>query len=348
MELWQRPYGVIFMKTTREGKRFTLAAFLIAVAAINTGNNLIYLILSLMISFLLLSVLLLKINLSGLMLEVYISSPLFAGRESTAVFSITNKKRFIPSYSLRVSADTGFSNSYYNLIPSSDKVRREITVMFLKRGVYSYGNFYVRSGFPFILLEDKRSLKVSGEILVYPPLIDVDGIVPEISGPGIADTIRLKGSDGDVYSIREFGYGDDWHKIHWKASARASALLVREFAEQEFRRMTVVIDNLMPAEQEIFEKAVSLSASISKLFIEMGFHVRLLSCKKVIPFGNGDEHLFRILDTLAVIKEEDVWECPVSYNYDTDGISILVLKNQGSRPDGCASSCEIVIYADTI
>ncbi|OGW32565.1 MAG: hypothetical protein A2X59_06110 [Nitrospirae bacterium GWC2_42_7] len=336
------------MKTTREGKRFILAAFLIAVAAINTGNNLIYLILSMMISFLLLSVLLLKINLSGLMLEVYISSPLFAGEETTAVFSITNKKRFIPSYSVRVTADTDFSNAYYTLIPSSSTVRKETPVIFPKRGLYSYGNFYVQSGFPFILLEDRRPVKVSGEILVYPTLIEVDGIIPEISGSEIAETIRVKGSGDEIHSIREFGYGDDWHKILWKVSARASTLLVREFAEHEFRRVTIITDNLRPVEPEMFEKAVSLSASISKLFIEMGFHVRLLSCKKVVPFGSGDEHLFRILDTLAVIKEENSWECPASYNYDTDGISIVVLKKQGSMLTGCASSCDIVIYADNI
>lgn len=336
------------MKTTREGKRFILAAFLIAVAALNTGNNLIYLILSLMISFLLLSVLLLKINLSGLILEIDISSPMFAGKDSAAFFSIKNKKRFIPSYSIRVSAETGFKNVYYAHIPSLGTLRKETPVRLPKRGVYSYGNFYVHSGFPFILMEDKMPVKVTGEILVYPPLIDVDDLIPEISGSGMAEKIRARGSGDDIHSIREFGYGDDWHKILWKASARASVLLVREFVEQEFRRVTLVVDNLMPVEPEIFEKAVALSASISKLFIEMGFHVRLLLCKKVIPFGSADEHLFRILDILAVIKEENSWECPASYNYDTDGISVAVLKTQGSRLIGCASSCDIVIYADTI
>lgn len=336
------------MRPTREGKRFILAAFLIAVAAINTGNNLIYLILSLMISFLLLSVLLLKLNLSGLTLEVNIRSPLFAGEERTAVFFVRNKKRFIPSYSIRVSSDTGFLDAYYALIPSSSTCRMDSTVKFPKRGVYSYGNFFVQSGFPFILLQDKMPVKISGKILVYPPLIDVDGIIPELSGSGIAETIRVKGSGDEIHSIREFGYGDDWHKILWKASARASTLLVREFAEQEFRRVTLIADNLMPVEPEIFERTVSLSASIAKLFIEMGFHVRLLSCKKVIPFGSGDEHLFRILDTLAVIKEDNLWECPASYSYDTDGISVAVLKSQGSMLTGCASSCDIVIYADSI
>jgi hypothetical protein len=70
------------MKTTPEGKRFLLATFLITVAAVNTGNNLIYLILSLMLSFILLSIVLLKINLSGLSLEVSINPPVFAINDS--------------------------------------------------------------------------------------------------------------------------------------------------------------------------------------------------------------------------------------------------------------------------
>ena len=58
------------MKITREGKRFILTTVLIGVAALNTGNNLIYLIFSLMLSFIALAIVLLRINLSGITLEV--------------------------------------------------------------------------------------------------------------------------------------------------------------------------------------------------------------------------------------------------------------------------------------
>ena len=79
------------MKFTREGKRFFLATALIAVAAVNTGNNLIYLILSLMLSFTTLSYIILRINLSSLLLEVSFSGPVFAGEPARAVLFIDRK-----------------------------------------------------------------------------------------------------------------------------------------------------------------------------------------------------------------------------------------------------------------
>jgi len=67
------------METTREGRRFILAACLIGLAAFNTGNNLIYLIFSLMLSLAALSLLTLRINLSGISARVYLGHPVFAG-----------------------------------------------------------------------------------------------------------------------------------------------------------------------------------------------------------------------------------------------------------------------------
>ena len=83
------------MKITREGKRFILATGLIAVAAVNTGNNLIYLIFSLMLSFILLAVMLLRMNLSRISLEVSIDHPVFASEQTYASFTIKNSKKLI-------------------------------------------------------------------------------------------------------------------------------------------------------------------------------------------------------------------------------------------------------------
>ena len=66
------------MKSTREGKRFFLAAFMIALAAFNTGNNLIYLILSMMLAIFFLSIIVLKINMRKLVLKVYQDNPVYA------------------------------------------------------------------------------------------------------------------------------------------------------------------------------------------------------------------------------------------------------------------------------
>lgn len=334
------------MKITREGKRFIIAAILIAVAAVNTGNNLIYLIFSLMLSFALLAVVMLRINLSGISLGVSIDHPVFAGEQTYAFFTIKNGKKLIPAYSIRVTASGAASPVYCAFIAPKDSVKKEIKITFGKRGLCSYENIFIRSGFPFILFEKITAMKVSGEALVYPALMDIEQAIPDISGregPGIGKTT---GTGNEIHSLREFRYGDDWRNIHWKASAKASSLMVKEYALTDIRKITVIIDNLNPSGEAAFEKILSLAASLAEHFLEAGYFVRVLSCKKVIPFGSGNEHLFKTLDILALMQEENVLDCPMSY--DNEGYTILLLKSRSSSFSKYIAFTDMVIYADSL
>ncbi len=334
------------MKITREGRRFLLATMLIAVAAVNTGNNLIYLIFSLMLSFIFIAVSLLRLNLRGLSLEVSIDHPVFAGEETYAFFTILNRKKLLPSYSLRVAASGASSPVYCAFIGPKDSLKKEMKITFEKRGVYSYGDFFIQSGFPFILFEKSVKVKVSGEVLVYPALMDVEKVIPDIAGREAQGIGRALGSGNEIHSIREFRHGDDWRNIHWKASAKASSLMVKEYALTDIRQITVILDNLLPAGEELFEKTLSLAGSLARHFLDAGYFVRVLSCKKVIPFGAGDEHFFKVLDILALMREEDALDCPVSY--DNEGYTILLLKSGRSSFRKYIASADMVLYADTL
>ncbi len=348
------------MKTTREGRRFVLAAFLIAIAAVNTGNNLIYLILALMVSVSVLAVALLKVNLSGLTAEVFFDGPVFAGEQTYATVVIRNKKRFIPSYSLRIAADGVVSTAYCGVIRPGEEVEKVVRLRFRKRGLYGHRDFFAESGFPFILLSSKRAIGVSGEILVYPELIETSGLIAgsfRVSGAEAS----VKGSSGDeMYSIRDYRYGDDQRRIHWKATAKTAGLMVKEYAEGQYRRATIVIDNLsVPVQQRpgglkgggeipspaIFEKVVSVVGSLARDLIERGYLVRVMSCRKVVPFGAGREHLFRILDILAVIGEEPFWDSPPAVGED---LFVSVFKSRGTSSNLPVAPAGTVVYADSL
>lgn len=334
------------MKATKEGKRFILAVFLIAVAAVNTGNNLIYLILSLMLSFILISIVLLKINMSGLLLEVSVLHPVFAKEQSAAIFSITNTKRLMPTYSVKILTAGAVLPVSFKIVPLLSTLKKEAKIVFKRRGIFRHGDFHIQSGFPFILFNKIMTVRVSGEVMVYPDLTSIENIIPEIRGYGKEEALEKTGHGDDIYSVREFKNGDDWKKIHWKASAKTSNLIVKEYAAYESKRSTVIVDNLMPENGEIFEKAVSLSGSLCKYFLDRGYLVRFISCKKVIPFGGGTEHFFRILDILTVIKEEKEVDCPVLF--DNEGFFVLVLKSGNSQMNKYAAISDMVVYADIL
>jgi uncharacterized protein (DUF58 family) len=335
------------MILSREGKRFLIATVLITIAALNTGNNLIYLILSMMVSILVLSYFILRVNMYGLALEVSQNQPIFANSHADMSIKITNRKKIMPSYSIKVMMPEKLKGeAYFPEISGVSDMSKTVPVIYANRGIYKYGDFFIESSFPFIFCSDRISCRVDGEVIVYPEIRNINGMVPEI----IDELYELSISKirrGDEFSmIREFRYGDDWRRIHWKASAKTTKFMVMEYAAEEPKKLTIILDNLMPHDNESFEKAVSFAASISDKYLNEGFFVRLLTCRKVMPFGNDREHLFKILDVLAAVEGQDSWECPVSSEFE--GLTILILNSGNSLLNRFVSISDMVINAATL
>lgn len=335
------------VRPTKEGKRFLLATLLIAVAAANTGNNLIYLILAMMLSILVISIIVLKINLRGLVLSFSVRYPVFANSGTIMKVSLFSRKKMIPSFSVHVNLPEGIAGQcIIPHIPSASLVSQDVNGILRKRGIYRYGDFSISSSFPFILFTKKVKARVEGEIIVYPEIKDIDELIPEITGSGYDRYVTRHGAGDEFMMIREFRYGDSMRRIQWKASAKTGKLMVKDMGMDEPRLLTVILDNIKPLNKESFEKAVSFAASVAYKFIRIGFFVRLLTCKKLIPFGSGQEQLFKILDALALIDEEDTWECPMMH--EMQGAGVLILKSEDSSLKKAASMCSMVINASDL
>jgi uncharacterized protein (DUF58 family) len=332
------------MKLSREGKRFFLAALLIGVAAFNTGNNLIYLILSMMLSILLLSVLLLRLNVKSLVLRVAQNRPIFANSPSSVDVILSNRKK-LPAYSLRVSlSDKSGGTAYFPEITGLSEVSDTVPVIYGRRGIYGYQDIFIESSFPFIFFLKRLLCKVDNQIIVYPEIKDVAEIIPDTAAEAYALPSGIRRGE-ELSMIREFRYGDDWRRIHWKASAKSAKLMVTEYSTEEPRKLTVILDNLVPYDGGTFEKAVSLAASVSDRFLKEGFFVRLLTCRKVVPFGSGGEHLFKILDVLALTEGQASWECPLSFGEEPQGLVMLILSSEHSQLNSLAAVSDMVIHA---
>ena len=79
----------------------------------------------------------------------------------------------------------------------------------------------------------------------------------------------------EFHSLREYVPGDDIRRINWKASARSTALIVRETALEGVRRCTVVLDTTASEyEGNSFEHAVVAAASITASSAHAGVNTR--------------------------------------------------------------------------
>ena len=330
------------MRPTSEGKRFLLAAFLVAAAALNSGNNLIYIVLSMMLSILAISYIVLLVNLQGLSLGIRVHQPVFARQRAYMEIRIINAKRHFSSYSLRVRLGGDVEGEGFAAhVPAQSMVELEAGVYFKKRGVYQYGDFLIKSGFPFIFFSRKIKARLEGEVTVYPELIEVEEFEVVQGREEDAVAAIRPGRGEDLLAIREFRDGDDIGDIHWKATAKAEKLMVRELSEEEPRAVTVILDDRKPYNPDAFERGISYAASYSQMLIDKGFYVSLITCGKMLPLGSGIDHLYKVLDMLAVAKEEE-GICPALE--DIQGMGLLILKSEDSILKGLVPFCEKVVY----
>src|SRR5712692_1747196 len=91
-------------KVTREGWIYIGGIFLVSLAALNTGNNLLFLILASLIAVILMSGILSSITLSGIEMRLVLPEHIFAGQPVRAMVELENEKLTLPSFSLRVEA----------------------------------------------------------------------------------------------------------------------------------------------------------------------------------------------------------------------------------------------------
>jgi hypothetical protein len=93
-------------KVTREGWIYIGGIFLVSLAALNTGNNLLFLILASLIAVILMSGILSSVTLSGVEMRLELPEHIFAGQQVRAAVELHNEKLTLPSFSLRVEAVT--------------------------------------------------------------------------------------------------------------------------------------------------------------------------------------------------------------------------------------------------
>src|SRR5215469_7679785 len=89
---------------TVEGMFFMALLVVIAFAAWNTANNLLYLILSAMLAFIFAANLISRISLADVSVQLRFPDHVFAGEPANLSVTITNHKRLLPTFSLMIEA----------------------------------------------------------------------------------------------------------------------------------------------------------------------------------------------------------------------------------------------------
>ena len=306
-------------RLTREGWIYIAGIVLVSLAAINTGNNLLFLILACLISSILMSGVLSSVTLAGVEMRLSLPEHIFAGQSVRASLDLRNEKLALPSFSLRVegvaregqpAAAILSTPVYFPYIPRRQSVKQSVPLFFSKRGAYRQEAFRIVTRFPFGFLQKARRLDLLSEALVYPSIEATPEFLELL--PGIQGAIEsvTKGRGQDLYALRDYLPTDSARHVHWKASARSGSLMVREFAREEDYRVLLVFDphssaaepQATLADTNRFEQAVIYCAALAWTFRERNALLEYRSEAADVPLAPAPENIFAVLRHLALVQ----------------------------------------------
>ena len=307
---------------TSGGGVFLVIIIVVGFAAWNTGNNLLFLVFSLLCSTLFVGWIAARTSLRDLTVSARFPDHIFAAEPAPVIVTLRNTKRLLPSFSVFVEA-RGLGNepaattgkrryakrllAYFSYVPHHASAEQRVEQLFPKRGHVLIDGFELSTRFPFGFFRRRRRLRARDvDIIVYPKpevISDELHLLPMFAGR--LPSLR-RGAGHDLFSMRDYQPQDDLRHIDWKATARSRRLTVREFTSEDERRITIVLDTRLPGEpseelKQRFEKGVVQTASLLKHFIEERTEVRLVLGDEVGPFGSGMEQLYRCLKRLALV-----------------------------------------------
>jgi uncharacterized protein (DUF58 family) len=251
---------------------------IVGFSAWNTGNNLLFLILSFLTSGMVVGFIAGSICLKKLDVKMRFPDTIFAGQETPILVSIHNRKRLFGSYSV-VSEVRGIERErsaladeierilpgfiarrisrpplvrrtldYFAYIPRNSSVEHRSMHVFEKRGRFLIKDFELSTRFPFGFVRHRRRLPArEAELYVFPRIEQFDHSWEGLETEAGNVAANRRGLGQDLLALRDYQPNDDLRRIDWKATARSRHLTVREFSAEDDKRITVYFDPRLPA-----------------------------------------------------------------------------------------------------
>jgi len=300
-EVWRRIRAWRRFYFTSGGVAFTAGTLMVGFAAMNTGNNLLYLLLGSMMGFIIVSSWLSEQAIRDLWIERQLPHPVTVGHEMRLAYRVINRKRFLPSLAVEIIEAGLPGKAFVAHVPAGGETQARSTNSFVRRGIYPLGTVTLSTSFPFGMFRKERDIEIPGEVVVWPR---TDRRVREPSaGAGRlarsgASVRGTRGSRGEYRSLRGYRPGDDPKDIHWKSSARLREPVIREYEQDGAETRWICLDT-RGEPNEAAEVAIEMAASLAARATAEHRPFALVAGEAILEPGDGLGQLERALEILA-------------------------------------------------
>lgn len=298
---WTKLRGWRRIRFTTAGAVFSTGSLAIGFAAVNTGNNLLYLLLGAMLGFIVLSGWLSERILRQLEIRRRTPRGVAQERPSRITYTVTNRKRRFPTLAVYLIEEGLPVPAFIGRVGAGDSVTVASENYFLQRGVYPLKTLTLSTSFPFGLFTKERDVTLPGELIIW-PRTDRPVRLPSPPGGRGKHQSHLTGGDlgsrGEYRGLREYRAGDDLKDIHWRTTTRIGTPVTKEYDQDATETVRICLDT-RGEPGDAAEAAVEVAAALAHQAYRTGHRFGITTCTSDLAPATGSGQLERVLDLLA-------------------------------------------------
>ena len=240
---------------------------------------------------------------------------LYAGQPVTVDLELKNTGR-LPALQVRAMESCPFAAAadqaqagFVSTVSAQARVQLSYTLRCARRGWFEFPPVRLASRAPFGLFSASRSLAVPTSGLAFPEYRELERLALLDRMPAAENTFAHVGLGSEVLGVREYRPGDSRRHIHWRSSARAGRLIVKELAEETQPGLTVAVDlraaSVIGADENTsLELAIKVAATLARYATRRDLPLTLAANSLRWPAPVGPLSWWSLMSYLARVQGE--------------------------------------------
>lgn len=290
------------LRILRPGALLIGGTLALGLATLNTGNNLLYLLLGALLGFIALSGWLSEKAVQRIEVVRRFPRGITAGRIAPVSYVVRNRKKRLPSCCLELREAGRRGEAFVAVVEAGGEAVARGSVVFDRRGVFTLDRVVVATSFPFGLFVKERDLDVPGSVVVWPSTerqIRAPRPLGRVAARALSGSAAMRGAErGHYRGLRTYRSGDDPRDVHWRTSARLPEPVVREYDRESGDVYWICLDTHTVSEQA-GEIAVEVAAALTAGAVARGDQFGFACRDGTVGPGIGPGQLEAVLDVLA-------------------------------------------------
>jgi uncharacterized protein (DUF58 family) len=199
---------------------------------------------------------------------------------------------------------------YVPAIAGRGAARVVIATSCARRGWFLFEPLLVETHAPFGFSRASRRLAASGPqgLLVFPEYRQLEQLEFFDRRPAVETSAARAGAAGEFIGVRDYRPGDPRRNVHWRSTARAGRLIVKEFADETQPALTIALDlrqgSALGPELETLELGIKVAATLAYYAQRRGLPFNLVTISQAWPAPAGPLSWWGLMNYLARVQAE--------------------------------------------